>query len=152
MNSFNHDRISEANKKVFKRVLGRYDSIFSKYPDIVKITQIIVVTMCGVWKKWENSINGILQRELDGPSSIKMSLDKAFKPDDLVHLKSIIESTKFTNPFYLIDAAMPSFLRQLPDTLPTDKVIGVTFPTATFIKLLWQELLLLWQLQNYKKK
>ena len=146
MNSFNHDRIFGAHKKVFKRVLGRYDFIFSKYPDIVRTSQLIVVTMCGIWKKWESSINGILQRELDGPTSIKMSLDKAFKPDDFVHLESFIESTKFTNPFYSIDAAMPTFLRQLPDTLPTDKVIGVTFPTATFIKLLWQELLLLWHL------
>ena len=144
MISLEKKKISTAYDKVLRRVLGdNFKSLCLKYPAFKNVDSGIRSFVIPTWNEWEGSMNEILQKELDGPTSIKMAPDRTFKPKDLQRLESDILESKRTNPFYLIESKMENFLRQMPDNLPTSNP-EITCPTGTFIRLFWQEILLLW--------
>ena len=143
MEPFERHQFIEACNKVCYAVLGKLEIVYTKHPTCEFLYSEIVSLVIPPWKQWEISINGILKEELAGPVTIKMSPERTFKADDLQKLESVIAGSKRTNPFYLIESVMPDFLRQLPDSLPTENP-EVTCPTHTFIKLYWQELLMTW--------
>ena len=144
---FERHKFTKALHKAAFSALGNLELIYSAhpvskylypdlYPDIISL-------IIPIWKQWESSINGILREEMAGPVAIKMTAERTFKPEDLRKLVSVIEGSRLTNPFYLIESAIPDLLPKLPDCIATSNP-EVTFPTHTFIRLFWQELLLTW--------
>ena len=143
MNSFNKSKIFSIFKKVSERELGDYNYIQRMDPIFKHTRRTLISLIVPIWESWTSSMNSIISLELEGPMSLKMSSSKTFNPDDLQRLQGTIESSKQTNPFYTIESEMRNILPSLPDKLTSGKS-GSTFPTETFIRLFWQELLMHW--------
>ena len=65
-------------------VLGRLELIYVRHPTCEYLYSQIVSLVIPQWKRWEDSMNNILEGELAGPVGIKMSPDRTFKAADYI--------------------------------------------------------------------
>ena len=145
-------RVSYEDKiKSFQRVISACSISVSKNPlvhlrDHVStkpLRNLYEHQVLPVWNQWEHAIGPIVIQELEGPVSIKMEKDNTFSQSHIDDMLKTISTTKATNPFLVLESHIDAIAIHFPTDLKTVDVDG-TFPTKTFIRLLWQELLAAW--------
>ena len=138
-----HRRMRKKLNVTEEKYLGKYSILIQHEPHYEGIIQNLFDYVKPIWLQWESAMEPIIKEELDGPVSIKMDGHNKFSTEQILHLTETIEKTKSTNPFLIIESMIENIMSGLPENLPTQET-NRTYPTRVFIKVFWQELLMLW--------
>ena len=124
-------------------------AFFTLHPPYLDIRQRII-TMCdSAWDKWENDIQQIITKEIEGPTKIKTTENNSISQHDLDILENHIHSAMSSNPYLALNSILGFIPKELPERIPTAEEER-SFPTRTFISLYWHEMLTAWHLELKK--
>ena len=138
-----NDFKTKAWSRVEKTNLGAYQHQLPQ--SYAKSKLLLQKYILPAWNTWEDSIAKIVAKEIDGPLQMKGTKDNSFLEKDMELLEQYIRLSQSANPYVILKSITDLIPDTLPKTVPMVEE-NCKFPTATFIALVWHELLEGWQL------